>query len=264
LIDFTDMHRIHDKKGLWGGNLVLFDSLPSTNQWVLDNAGDLKNGDVVRAVSQTAGRGRFQRRWFSPPGRCLTFSIALMPECSDAPVDPIVCPSAAVAVRSALEEHGISASLKWPNDVLVNGLKICGILAEAGQGSPASVLALGIGLNVNMTEADFSAHELDQPATSMAVENQRTMDIEAVLASLFSQLENTLVQPGTQTSLRQGVVEAWKQNDCLVGRRIQVQARDRTFAGDYAGMDAEGRLCLTDDSGLRQFFWSGDVSIRDH
>jgi BirA family biotin operon repressor/biotin-[acetyl-CoA-carboxylase] ligase len=267
------MQQIHKEKGLWGGQLTIFDSLPSTNRWILDNAGKLTDGDVVRAISQTAGRGRFERPWFSPPGKCLTFSIAVIPRSVDTSFSPILCPSAALAVRGVLEEYGVSASLKWPNDVLVDGRKICGILAETAPPSSntadnqkgpvgTAVLALGIGLNVNMTASHFSSHALDQPATSMFIETQRELTVETVFASLLSKLEKTLVRPDAGTISGSAIVEAWKPHDCLAGQRIEVSTHDGGIEGDYVGMDGEGRLCLTDDSGRHRVFWAGDVSVR--
>ena len=130
------------------------DELPSTNttlvEWLREGR-DLPDGFVLAARSQTAGRGRYERQWLAQAGRNLTFSVLLRSDAS--PLQFLSLPqAAALGAVAYLEENGLAAQTKWPNDVLVGGRKVCGILAERCNGG----VVLGIGLNVNM-DADEAA-----------------------------------------------------------------------------------------------------------
>ena len=297
--------KIVENAGLWGGRLLIFDSLPSTNQWALDNIGRCRNGDVIRAITQIAGRGRFQREWLSPVNRCLTISVVIKTETMEArrtsasadpprggkdsppylyhggralspkapsPAKPdrtrrasptkdgarssTITQTAALAIRSALEKYSINALVKWPNDVLVNGRKIAGILAETEPASGAVIL--GIGLNINLTAEDLAGVNLMQPATSMAMEKERLFDIEDVCVGLLLKLQETIDAARECATF---LVDTWQHYDCLAEKRIQVETGQDIICGRYAGLDENGRLRLIDDSGMEHLFWSGDVSL---
>jgi len=243
--------------GLWGARLHHFDTLPSTNQWMIEHMGSCAHGDVVRAISQTAGRGRFQRPWIAPAGLCLTFSV-LFRRGADDWLHPVIGQAAALAVLAALEPYAVPALLKWPNDVLVHERKIAGILAEKTPDGHGVVL--GIGLNVNLAEADLAAIQLLQPATSMWIETGLPLDIEAIFAGLLGALQSTLDQ--VMQNGKPYLLECWRPHDALAGRPISIHTADTTISGLYTGMDVEGRLCLKDDTGRAHTFWAGDVSIR--
>lgn len=243
--------------GLWNGRLLAFESLPSTNQWVLDNVRDCRHGDIVLARSQTDGRGRFDRSWCAVPDRSLTLSAVLMPSSPGKPIPPSVCQAAAVAVRRTLSEHGIEGELKWPNDVVVAGRKTAGILAETEPDT--GTVALGIGLNVNMTGEDFEGRDLLQPATSMMIETGSAFDLPVVRAILVAQLETALDIAEDSMAL---LLEQWARADFLSGKRINVLGPGGTVAGAYAGLDSDGRLLLVDDAGTTHTFQTGDVSVR--
>ena len=248
--------KIVENAGLWGGRLLIFDSLPSTNQWALDNIGRCRNGDVIRAITQIAGRGRFQREWLSPVNRCLTISVVIMPDVHEDHVISTITQTAALAIRSALEKYSINALVKWPNDVLVNGRKIAGILAETEPASGAVIL--GIGLNINLTAEDLAGVNLMQPATSMAMEKERLFDIEDVCVGLLLKLQETIDAARECATF---LVDTWQHYDCLAEKRIQVETGQDIICGRYAGLDENGRLRLIDDSGMEHLFWSGDVSL---
>ena len=242
--------------GLWGGRLIVFGSLASTNQWVLDNVSDCSHGDVVLARAQTEGRGRFGRTWHSVPGRALTLSVVLVPVSQREPIAPAVCQATALAVRSTLSRYGVGAALKWPNDVVVDGRKAAGILAETEPDSGA--VALGIGINVNMTGSDFRGLDLLQPATSIALETGKEHDIRDVCSTLITDLETALdsgrFDPG-------GIPAQWEKCDFLKGRQLEIAAADGTACGRYAGLNSEGHLLLVDEAGVTRTFLSGDVSV---
>jgi BirA family biotin operon repressor/biotin-[acetyl-CoA-carboxylase] ligase len=244
-------------EGMWNGNLLIFDSLSSTNKWALENIASLNHGDVVATARQTSGYGRFGRAWFSQDERSVTFSVVIKSESESDPAGAMPGQLAAVAVRSVLANHDIPALLKWPNDVLSNERKMAGILAE--RDSRSGVLIVGIGLNVNVTAQDFARLDLMQPATSMAIERKHSFNVEAIRSELIMELQRTFdAAMATGSSY---VCEAWNRNDALTGRHISIRAAEETLSGIYAGMDKSGRLRLVDGTGTEHLFWSGDVSV---
>jgi BirA family biotin operon repressor/biotin-[acetyl-CoA-carboxylase] ligase len=251
------MYRTLKREGLWNGDMLVFESLPSTNKWVIENIARLAHGDVIRAVRQTAGHGRFDRKWLSPEDRCLTISIILKQEPFAGGMATIVGQLSALSVRATLEKHRIAALVKWPNDVLVNGNKIAGILTEGD--SLAGWMVLGIGLNVNSTSFDFAELDSIQPVTSMAMEHGSTFDIGQVCHDLVAELEKTF-----DTAKRKGrdyLFDNWKRHDAMTGKQISVQTVEGELAGKYTGMDNDGRLRIVDQADKEHLLWSGDVSI---
>ena len=239
-----------------GGRLFLFDSLPSTNRWALEHAAELRHGDAVRAIRQTAGRGRFERVWLSPGDRGLALTLLLCPPRRADWLAERSGFAAALAVRDVLAAFGLPARVKWPNDVVVRGRKIAGILAE--RADPAGPVALGIGLNVNLTRTDFRGTKLMQPATSMRLEAGHAFEIAAVCERLrraFALRWRRLQAQGPQ-----GIRRAWARHDFLKGKIVTVQGPSNSAVGSYAGMDDDGRLILRIGRESR-LFWSGDVSV---
>lgn len=243
--------------GLWGGRWFVFDSLPSTNQWALDHAARGRHGDAVLALEQTAGRGRFQRSWFSRAERSLTLSVLVKSGTPESRSPTPLAMACALAVRALLRGSGLAAFLRWPNDVLVGEKKICGILAE--QAAASGDIALGIGLNVNLSRTDLRSLPLRAPATSMAIETGKTFDIRAVCRDLLCRLRDEFASAADPRA--GGWRLRWRQADALRGRMIAVRAAGRAIRGRYAGLDDQGRLRVVDDAGTERRFWSGDVSL---
>jgi len=255
------VHRTQENGGLWGADLLIFETLPSTNQWALNNLAALRHGDVVQAVHQTAGKGRLGRTWLSPGNRCLTLSVVLKAPSGD-PGWPAVAQSAALAIRTTLQKHGVAAELKWPNDVMAEGRKISGVLAERDSSTGSSVL--GIGLNVNLAPDQVARAGISQPATSMAIVTGRASDINSVRNDLLPRVEEVLDATRTDTgaSTPSRLSQEWSRHDYLAGKRIQVRTTGAVLEGRYAGLGPDGRLRLVDNSGRESSFWTGDVSVK--
>jgi len=175
-----------------GREVIVLESAVSTNDAAREIGchRDDPEGIVVIADEQTGGRGRFGRTWISPPGVNLYCSVILKPDIVSGNVQ-VVTLAAAVAVASAIrQETGINAEIKWPNDILVNNRKVCGILAEtrSGGSSPA-LLIVGIGVNVNMHRDAFD-DDFKGLATSLKIEKKHSVN----RGSLF---QRDIVQTGT-------------------------------------------------------------------
>jgi BirA family biotin operon repressor/biotin-[acetyl-CoA-carboxylase] ligase len=210
----------------------------STNEVARDLAArGAPHGTLVTARTQTAGRGRQGRTWVTPPGGALLASLVLRD------VDPLLSLRGGLAVADLA---GDRARVKWPNDVLVEGRKIAGVLAE---GRPQEGWAvLGIGVNVGTREFP---EELSEIATSLALHGADTTR-EEFLAALVERLDNWL------TTAPGAVLAAWTKRDALRGRRISWAEGE----GTAAGVDESGALLVTLDDGAMTALDAGEVHLQ--
>lgn len=167
-----------------------FKRIPSTSDYLLQEAKKgMPEGAVVTTDYQTKGRGRYQRKWVSPPGKNLLFSLLLRPDLKPSQA-PFLTHVACTSVRQVLEtQYGIQATIKKPNDLLVAGKKICGILVESSSSSNNKLdfAVIGIGLNVNSAE-----NELIPTATSFKIIKGREYSIKRLFKALLSQIKTDL------------------------------------------------------------------------
>jgi BirA family biotin operon repressor/biotin-[acetyl-CoA-carboxylase] ligase len=231
------------------------DTLSSTNSVLAARlrAGEsLAPGFVLAAREQTAGRGRFDRTWAAAPGRDLTFSLLLGAEA--APTQLASLPmAAALAVAELIDDYGPAATTKWPNDVLVGGRKICGILAE----QVAEHVVLGIGLNVNMTAADAAA--IDRPATSLLIETGDEREVADVLDALLPHLDRRLAD--WRSAGFTALAPAWRERCHNLGQTIEVGDGDNRQRGVLLGFGEAGQLRLRREDGREVEIWAGDVAF---
>jgi len=241
---------IEKGKGLWNADLLIFSTLDSTNKWGLDNFDSCQHGTVIWTLAQTAGYGRHRRQWVTHENKGLAFSIILknLPE---APVAML----AGLAVQSALSEFELKARLKWPNDIMLNGKKVAGILAETPPEKNGVIV--GIGVNVNTTSEDLASIELLQPATSMFIESQKTYDLCVVLGVILQKFGNVWEQIKNTEAL----VSKWQKFDFLEGKNVSVKTETGEFMGTYQGIDSDGKLILKTPDGESVSFYSGDVVV---
>ena len=205
---------------------------------------------VVVADHQTAGRGRRGRAWEDEPGASLLVSLLVRPRLAAA-LRPALSLAAGVAVVEALEAvAGLAARLKWPNDVLVGGRKLAGILVESRGGEPATLV---VGVGVNLAQRSFP-DALAARATSVWLETGRAPDREAVLAALldaFDAWRARLEREGMAP-----LAARWGELADTLGRRVTADG----VAGVAVGLDADGALLVDDGAGLRRVV-SGEIAI---
>lgn len=231
-----------------------YPSLPSTmdvaRTWLREGA---PHGAVVLADEQTAGRGRLNRPWQTPPGSALALSMVLRPQPSALGHLPLL---GALAVAESVAPLGVPGlGIKWPNDVLVGGLKLSGVLAESEwDGATLRGAVLGIGLNLSQ---DFTGSDLDGVAVSLRTALGQPVDGRAVLGALLTQLDALWALVGSAA-----LVKAWRARLVTLGQRVTVS----TPAGDLIGMaedvDTDGALWLRADDGERHSVVAGDVRLR--
>jgi len=174
-----------------GRHIVHLAETDSTNTRAAELAADPANhGTVVTADVQTRGRGQYGRTWQSPPGANVLLSALLFPPPELRRPSILTAFAAVVVVETVARSAGPIATLKWPNDVLVGGKKVCGILSEAGIKSAESGphFVVGIGLNVNLSADDFARMDLPD-ATSLSILAGRPLDVPAVRTSLIESLD---------------------------------------------------------------------------
>ena len=229
--------------------LIEFDSLESTNDYLKAHWDHLVPFVFVRAQEQTKGKGRGDRAWLSQKGENLTFSFLLK--------DPnlfehlgILSLSCSVAVSRTLERFGVAnVTIKWPNDVLVNGKKVCGILLE---GSLPSYCVVGIGINVNQTSFDG---DYRLPPTSIALEMGRKTDIGAFYGVLREELRS-LIFGGLKPAES---LEYYRSHDALSGKKAKTHIDGALKEVDVLGIDEEYRL-LVEIEGKAATISSGELS----
>lgn len=213
---------------------------------------------IVLAERQTSGRGRRGRSWLSPFGENLYYSLVLRVEGGVRQLEGLSL-VVGLALLQAIRGAGISgAGLKWPNDVLVDGRKIAGILLELS-GDPADVchVVIGIGLNVNMLSAERVA--IDQPWTSMRAELGRVLDRNELVLELNRQLSRYLeIQQRSGFSTLQ---KEWQDNHLWQGRRVAITAGSEPIEGIVLGVDQSGAIRLSVD-GVERSFSGGELSLR--
>ena len=242
--------------GLWGGRLLCFPALSSTNTWAAEHIDQLGHGDVVWALAQTAGRGRLDRVWLAPTGTSLTVSVII----EDVALTPLAAnlgQLAACAVLDTLSDKHISAALKWPNDVMAQDCKVAGLLTE--QASRSGAFILGIGLNVNTTAVELAKAGLDRPVTSMRDLAGHEFDLAETLQALLRNLATRIDEASAHGLVH--LWETWKRHDWLSGRQVSVVGHGRQIQGTYLGVDSEGRLRIQSGVGAEEVLWTGDVSI---
>lgn len=249
------MEQNEPRRGVIGGQVMRFQRVTSTMDvaWQLVEA-DAPHGMTVVAQVQTAGRGRFSRRWVSGEGDCLLSSVLLRPPADAAPLLSIAgALAAADAVRTLT---GLSCSFKWPNDVLLNGRKVCGVLTEVRADTDGDVVAvLGVGLNVNLDPAEHL--EIAEGTASLASEMGIGFAVadaeEAFLTGLRERYAQCLDAP-------QALVADWSTRLATLGREVTVRREDGAVHGVAEGIDGEGRLLVRLASGDVRALADGEIA----
>jgi len=246
--------------GRFGRPLHRLGSVASTNLEALKlAAAGAPEGTAVIAEEQTAGRGRLNRTWQSPPGCNLYLSLVLRPGVEPAEA-PQITMLAGVAVAKVLDRRCPGAvGIKWPNDVMIRDRKVCGILTELRlSGGGISSVIVGIGINVNIRREELDPAFRDA-ATSLLEETGAESDRTVLAADLLEELEilyDLWIRDGFEA-----VRPHWLPYSILTGKRIRVAFQDEVEEGTAVGLDADGALLLEEPGGVRKRVLAGDATI---
>jgi len=249
------------RHSLLGRSFRYYDEIESTNVEAKNlAAAGAPEGTVVVAEQQSAGRGRLGRRWTSPAGKGLLFSVVLRPPVDMADVHLLTI-AAAIAACDAIESlTDVSVRIKWPNDLLIDDRKVGGILLEAaGEQDAIDWVVVGIGLNVN-TEYNELPVALRRTAVSLKTASGKPVDRSELLARLLLSLEERYMD-----AVRNGfdrVLTDFRARDYLARRSISVQTRRGPVTGVALGVDEKGALLVQLPHRHVQRFHSGDVTLR--
>jgi BirA family biotin operon repressor/biotin-[acetyl-CoA-carboxylase] ligase len=216
------------------------------------------HGTVVVADRQTKGRGRLGREWVSPAGN-IYMSILLRPAVAPADAMLLTITAAVACARSLRETTNLQVEIKWPNDLMVSGKKLGGILTEMKTRGPRILFAVvGIGINLNSGPADFSP-ELSATSTSLKVETGREIPKNALISRILREMESWYNEL-TQGS-RGRILKEWRCLSCTLGRHIRITSVNETVEGVAETLDDEGKLIVKLSSGIRRVISAGDVTV---
>ena len=212
-------------------------------------------GTVVIAGEQIAGKGRIGRVWLSPKGS-IALSIILYPSLVYLP--SLIMLASLAVVRSIEAVTGLKAQVKWPNDVLVNGRKVCGILIESDvQGDTVVYAIIGIGVNVNLRISDFP--EISSLATSLSDELGRDVSLLSLIRRLLVEVEGlylTLLAGGS-------IYEEWRDSLVTLGKKVQVESGKNKYEGIAESVARDGSLLLRNSNGSLTKIVAGEVTQCD-
>ena len=240
-----------------GAQLRYFAAVDSTNRVARELAPEAwVNGMVVLTDYQQAGRGRQGRTWTAPPCTSMLLSVVLETPSSSRPLETVMIGALAVA-DAITSETGLAVTLKWPNDVLIHGRKVCGILTEGVNASGHRVI-LGIGVNGNFDPAAYA--EIPASATSLQRVLGRPVHREAFLATLLNALDLWYCD---LTHDPDEVFATWVSRLHTVGRQVTVSDRSGLWQGVATGVQRDGGLHVRDETGDVRTVYAADVSVRD-
>jgi BirA family biotin operon repressor/biotin-[acetyl-CoA-carboxylase] ligase len=238
----------------------VFDNLGSTNMTAKELAkAGAEEGTVVIARTQSQGRGRFERSWESPGGG-VYLSVILRP---NVPLEktPLLSFVAALAVTKALSSYGLHATIKWPNDVRVNGRKIAGILLESeGGGVTINYVVVGIGINLSVDLKELSA-DIQARSTSLLNELHYSINYHEFLKTFFMTFQHYY---GIFQEQRYGeIIDEWKAYSDTLGKSVKMKTMTETLQGTTFDVDQSGFLLLRTERGEIRKILSGDCLYFD-
>lgn len=237
---------------LWDKHILTYERIGST----MDRARELApkgapEGTLVVAAEQTEGRGRLSRAWVSPAGS-LSVSLLLYPSADKLPYLTML---AGLAAAEAIEAvAALKADIKWPNDILIDGRKVAGILVESGTARGKTYAVVGIGVNVNMDMAGWP--DIASLATSLSAESGRKIDTPRLLRAIVDEIAAfyTAFDPAAVRGL-------WRSRLITLGRRVTASGGGAAVEGVAAEVTADGALVILGDDGAEYIVVAGDVTL---
>ena len=240
----------------WAGReIVYFDETDSTNRQArmlaLQGAG---HGTLVIADRQSAGRGRRGRGWISPAGEGVFMSLIVRPDVHPSQVAKMSLTLALSVARAIERETGLDARIKWPNDIVICGRKVCGLLLEmdATQEQVRSIVA-GVGINVHQRQFD---EEIAHTASSLDMLAGRRVSRSALVRAFLEEFEKAMAFSDAE------MMDAYRGRSATIGRRVQVIALDGAYTGTAQGITQSGSLLVERDGGEVCEVLAADVSVR--
>ena len=260
LLHADDLLASLGKTKIIGRDIQVFEQTTSTNDVIEKLARDgVREGAVVFAESQTKGRGRLGRKWMSPLRKGLWFSILLRPDLRPQEATQLTVASATALRRAIEKQTGLKPEIKWPNDILISGKKIAGILTEmSAELDHVKHIILGIGVDVNLSIAEFPV-ELRKLATSLKIESGKPISRADLAAEILRQLDADYVR--ICAGKFEAVADEWEEHCTTIGRDVTVHIGERKIRGRAESLDDDGALLLRTEHGRLERIIGCDVTI---
>lgn len=242
-----------DSTNLWAKRIANEDSKKLAEQATAQSENESTHGTLVVTEYQTAGRGRLGRKWLSPAGSCVMMSLILKPDFA-----PQYAPMLTLVMGLSVAQ-ALHASIKWPNDAVISGKKICGILTEMSlEGTNIREVVIGVGINVNLSALPEEVKEI---ATSLYLETGETYDRNEIIGQVLQRFE-TNYEKYVQTLDLTYLMEEY--NNLLINKDKQVRVLDpkEPFEGIARGINEKGELLVEREDGVVEAVSAGEVSVR--
>ncbi|MHC4114770.1 MAG: biotin--[acetyl-CoA-carboxylase] ligase [Planctomycetota bacterium] len=235
-----------------GKRILVYKSTSSTNDIAVEYARNKKNdGLVIFAEEQTAGRGRGGNKWISGKADSVLCSIVLTGSSLNSDLLSLAC---AVALAETI---GKKAKIKWPNDIILNGRKVAGLLCEAKQTGGGTAYVIGIGINCHQKKETFPT-ELQETATSIDIENKTACDRISLAKRLLASIDHWLKAAEKKSNK---VTDQWSKLSVQLGHRVTLLFNGKKFTGNCIGIDPEKGLILQLDRGAVRMFDAAHTTI---
>lgn len=261
LLHAEDLHARLGRTRVIGRQIRVFQETTSTSDIVEKLARDgVKEGVVAFAESQTRGRGRLGRTWSSPARKGLWFSVLLRPDLRPLQATQLTVACATALRRAIGARTGLQPAIKWPNDIMVQGRKVAGILTELNaELDHINYLVVGIGVDVNQASGDFSP-ELRKTASSLRIESGRPVSRPDLAVAVLQELDRDYhrVISGRFAEL----VDEWAQHCDTMGKEVSIRVGTRVVRGRAEALGDDGALLVRTDHGHLERVVGGDVTLR--
>ena len=248
------------KKRIVGRDIRVFQETTSTNDVVEKLARDgVKEGVVVFAESQTKGRGRLGRKWVSPAKTGLWFSVLLRPQLRPVEATQLTVAAATALARAIRLQTELEPAIKWPNDLLLEGRKVAGILTEmSAEVDRVNHVIIGVGVDVNQTASDFPA-DVRKLATSLKIASGQSIHRAELVATILQELDRDYARvcDGGFAEL----ADEWESRCSTIGQNVSILVGDRRIQGRAESLDDAGALLLRTEHGRIERIIGGDVTV---
>lgn len=242
-----------------GQKMICLDTIDSTNNYAKKIAQEAEDGTVVISDEQVGGRGRLGRNWSSPKGEGIWMSIILKPDIPPTEGSKMTQIAAAAVCQAIRATTGLDVLIKWPNDIILNGKKVCGILTEmSGELNQVEYIIVGIGVNVNIKAFP---EEILEKATSLYLEKKQVLQRKELILSILQEFEK-LFENYTAGEGLASTIEVCRKYSAMIGKEIRLIQGNREESVLALDITEDGILKIKRENGQEDLILSGEVSIR--
>lgn len=250
------------KTDFLGKIIQYYDEVDSTNLQAKRIAEKgFEDGTVVIAEEQLRGKGRLGRAWVSPKGKGIWMTIMLKPKISPADAAKVTLLTACAVCKAIEDTCAVYPKIKWPNDIVLEGRKLCGILTEmSAELDEVNYILVGIGINVNLEREDFP-EELLSHATSIKIEKGNVVERRKLAAAIINNFES-FYKTFIRTGSIKGFIREYKDKSAVLGKEVKIKSSNVELQGTVVDISDEGQLVLRLKNGELKEIISGEVSVR--